>query len=326
MKWVDYAGYLDQRPTLACVLVFLSGLAKLATLISPFFLPLSILTFLGLSYAALATLSGRYRLGFILFILIILPADGLSYWILHAKQIEDPVSQHLGFLSGLGVLSTLLIYVGAILFSKRAEWGAWLEVMALGFALLIAILHGFHPAISEFWSSLLFQMQTWNTKASALSSQGGGLSELQIQAIQIVKLYMTGLVATVVLLSTLFLVGFARAWQSALNPALAFRVEIANVRFQYLTGILFLAALIASYYDNQVVLDMMPVLVFIFFLSGLSYVHFLFQQWSNPNSRIWLVCFYMLIVIVAGVSIKFLAGLGLMDVFLNFRQNRVAKN
>lgn len=325
-RWSDIANDLDKRPGLACVLVFLCGVSKLSTLISPFFLPLTLFSFLGLAYASLVTLKGRYGLGLLLFSLIILPVDGFSYFILHNKSTNDPLTLHAGNLALFSALGTLLAYAGTVIFSKRNDFGAWLEVMALVLALFIAILHSLYPNISEYWATELLKIQTWNTKAADISAQGGGLTEVELQAIQMIKPYMTGILASCVLLSNLFLMGFARAWQSRLDETILFKQEITNIRLQYLTAILFLGALIANYYNNRAAQDLLPILVLIFFISGFSFIHFLYHKWENPNKIFWMVFFYFLIALLAGVSIKFLAGLGLMDVFLNFRKSHLEKN
>lgn len=323
MRIVEYTRYLNQRPMLACILVFLAGLLKVTVLISPLFFPLTFFSFLAMCFAALTVLSGSFFLGLLLMLLVMLPADGLPLVLLLSSK--DKVQNfNLWIVGGIAILSNMMIYANAVLLNREVGWGRLLEINALFFALIICILHVIYPDIIQFWEKQLLLLQTLNTPAHVLSSQGGGLNEMQIQMINTVKIYINGMIASAVLLSALVLLLFSRAWQNILTQDFSWRKEIANVRLQYLTGILFLAAVIAGYFNNRVITDIMPILLFIFCLAGLSWVHYLFQNWQDPGRTFWIMLFYFFLFFTLSWSVKVLAALGFLDVFFNFRKRLMA--
>jgi uncharacterized protein YybS (DUF2232 family) len=79
---------------------------------------------------------------------------------------------------------------------------------------------------------------------------------------------------------------------------------------------------VLAYYDNRVVLDVMPVLVLLFVAAGLSLIHYFFRQATPAVRLIGLSILYITLLIpnTMFVTMVFVAMLALLDSWLNLRK------
>jgi len=214
------------------------------------------------------------------------------------------------------VVSNILVWLYAILLRQYNNWSLILELSILLGVVIIGAVHCFNPDIQNWWGT---QLTAYFTKATAMMN---GLPsadiKMQLQAVDLIKPYATGLVTVSLLCNGLLQLALARWWQAALFAPGTLRQELYHIRFGYVVGVLFVAVLLLSLGGNATVLDMRPVFYGLFFIAGLSLVHCLLA--SAKYSWFWLVLVYIALIVLFPKSAMVLAVFALLDVLLDLRR------
>lgn len=214
------------------------------------------------------------------------------------------------------VVSNILVWLYAILLRQYSNWSLILELSILLGVVIIGAVHFFNPDIQNWWST---QLTAYFTKATAMMN---GLPsadiKMQLQAVDVIKPYATGLVTVSLLCNGLLQLALARWWQATLFAPGTLRQELYHIRFGYVVGVLFIAVLLLSLLGNATVLDMRPVFYGLFFIAGLSLVHCLLA--ATKYSWFWLVLVYIALIVLFPKSAMVLAVFALLDVLLNLRR------
>lgn len=237
----------------------------------------------------------------------------LSYYMAHppADQAE------MAFIAVLTiVVSNLVVWLYAILLRKYNNWSLILELSLLLSIVIIGAVHLFIPDIQAWWGK---QLTVYFTKATA------GLNELQktditmqLQAVNVIKPVATGLVVLSILFNGLLQLVLARWWEVTLFAPGTLRRALYQIRFGYVVGVLFIAAIALSFWgDFAAAIDMQPVFYGLFFIAGLSLVHCVLS--STRYNWLWLILVYIALIIFFPKSVVVIALFALLDVLLDLR-------
>jgi len=195
----------------------------------------------------------------------------------------------------LSVSGNVLTWAFAVMLRRNSSWSLIIQVAALLGVLVISVIHLVYPGVADWWAS---QMQTFYNQSAALTGlikpeQPAPLGESQIDTINAIKHFATGIVVAFVLLTAVTQVVVARWWQAVMfNPG-SLRRELHSIHLSQLAGILFIISLVFYYLENSVVLDILPVLCLLFSAAGLSLVHYLCGLMEPSKGRFWLSILYI---------------------------------
>ena len=122
------------------------------------------------------------------------------------------------------------------------------------------------------------------------------MTEGQLDTINTIRHFATGIVTAFVLFTAMIQVIIARWWQVAIVKRGRMGKELQYIRLSHLAGVLFLASIIFSYLENRVVLDILPVLCLLFGAAGLSLIHYLCGLMGGRRGRFWLTLLYVALI------------------------------
>ncbi len=201
------------------------------------------------------------------------------------------------------------------------------QTISLALAVQVAVLlagvvvigiHGLIPDPAAWWRDMLTNM----IRQSQLDKSGMEQMGLIMQR---VAPYMTGIVASALMLSALLGLVVGRWWQSLLYNPGGFSQEFCALHLGNRTAYLSLAVLAASLFGQYVLganlvaiaTDLLVVLVIIYALQGLSVAH---AVGRTVRWLAWgLMLVYVLLAILPPFIVVALAGIGFADSWMNFR-------
>lgn len=224
---------------------------------------------------------------------------------------------------GVAVLSNILTWVFSVMLLRRTGWSALLQIAALLGVLAVSIAHLTYPAIADWWGTQLtsYYMQASQTMSGVMKVTTATMSsDTQLETINSTKQIATGVMVVGVLFNAILQLVIARWWQAAVFSPGSLRRELQRIRLRPLTGVMFVLGLSLTYYGNSVVLDMMPVLCSLFFVAGLSLIHFLFGMMTSNTRWFWLMMLYFVLIFAMPVSFVMVAVLALFDIWVDFRK------
>lgn len=212
------------------------------------------------------------------------------------------------------VLGNILVWLYAILLRRYDNWSLILELSIIMSVVIIGAVHIFNPDIQNWWST---QLTAYFAKATA--GMPSTDIKMQLQAVDVVKPFATGLVTLSILLNGLLQLLLARWWEVIMfaTPG-TLRKELYNIRFGYVVGVLFALVLLLSFASNTIALDIRPVFYGLFFIAGLSLVHCLLSP--AKYGWLWLVLIYIALIVLFPKSIMVVALFALLDVLLDLRR------
>ncbi len=215
------------------------------------------------------------------------------------------------------VVSNVLVWVYAILLRRYDNWSLILELSVLVSVVIIGAVHIFNPDIQNWWGT---QLTAFFAKATAgMTGMPNSDVVMQVQVVNVIKPFATGLAALSILLNGLLQLLLARWWEVIMfaTPG-TLRKELYNIRFGYVVGALFVAIVLWSFSGDAMALDIRPVFYGLFFIAGLSVVHYLLA----PAKYGWfgLVLVYIALILLFPKSIMAVAVFALLDVLLNLRR------
>lgn len=270
----------------------------------------------GIVFAAFVTLT-RGALEGAIFLIAATLADPILFYVSGSDATLSVLAIWIGV--GAATLSNVLTWVFALMLRRHTSWSAMAQIAALASVFVISLVHLADPNIAAWWASQLTQMHIL-ANASHLS-----LTEEQVDFINSTKQFATGSIIAAIVVSALLKLSIARWWQAAVYHRGALRRELHNIRLSRLAGILFAFGLVMDYLGNGVVVDIMPVVYLLFAAAGLSLVHYFFRLMRSSSVWLWLSIFYATLFLTFAVSIKFLALLGFMDIWLDLRKRSKVK-
>jgi hypothetical protein len=221
------------------------------------------------------------------------------------------------------IASNVLTWLFAIMLRQYSYWNLTLEVAALVGIFAVIAAHIVYPGIQDWWQT---QLTAYLSKAASnvdLVKPDAETIAAQVELVGIMKQYATGLVIASLLFNALLQLLIARWWQAVMfNPG-ELRKELHQIRLSYATGILFVIGAVLSYGRVEMAMDIMPVLLMVFFIAGLSLLHYLIA----PTNFSWmlLILMYMAVMWLFPVSIVIVSFIALLDTTVNIRQRITRK-
>lgn len=212
----------------------------------------------------------------------------------------------------VAVVSNILMWIFATMWRRKTSFTIILQIAALAGVLVISLLHLVYPDISNWWGQ---QLQHYFTTASKLLAK----NEAQIEQINASKYYATGILVSGILFAAMVQLICAKWWQVVLFKRDSLKKELHYIKLNSLAGVLFLLALISSYWGNAVISDIMPVLYLLFASAGLSLVHYLFSLMQSQTKFFWLLLIYFMLILASSTVVVLLAGLAFFDIWLDIR-------
>jgi len=119
------------------------------------------------------------------------------------------------------------------------------------------------------------------------------LGESQLETINVIKNYATGIITAFILVTAMVQVVVARWWQVVVVNHSRLGKELQYIHLTRLAGILFILSLGCYYLENRVVLDILPVLCLLFSAAGLSAIHYVCGTMEPRKGRFWLSILYV---------------------------------
>ena len=271
-----------------------------AALLALAFAALPIFNWLAVIIMALVTLRKGVQAGGIILLCVILPA---VVWML----IDQ--SQLAVFNVALGAVVVWLL--AAVLY-KTYSW-TWVLVAAALIAMVaIAILHGYIDNINAWWQQkMLSYLQAVNTDMQV------DVTQQKAAILQLAKI-ATGIQAGAILLINAVWLVMARYWQAVLfNPG-KLRSELHGIRMPQWTSLLLVVIVgLAALTKWPVIIDMLPALMVVFALAGLSLAHFIVA--ARQLHWILLLVFYAALIFALPYMGVALVMIALSDSLFNIR-------
>jgi hypothetical protein len=198
----------------------------------------------------------------------------------------------------LTVTSNILTFAFAVLLRRRWSWSAILQIAALLGVLVISVIHLAYPDVAGWWAEQIthFYNQSADMAGVAATSQAESQGATQLDTINTIKSFATGIVVSFVLFTAIIQVMLARWWQVVIVNRGRLGKEMHYIRLSRLAGVLFFASIIFCYLENRVVLDILPVLCLLFGAAGLSLIHYLCGLMEPAKGRFWLSIMYVALI------------------------------
>ncbi|MDR3476949.1 MAG: hypothetical protein P4M14_02820 [Gammaproteobacteria bacterium] len=213
--------------------------------------------------------------------------------------------------------SNVLTWLFAVLLRQYSSWSLVLQLTAFVSIVAIAVVHVIYPDIQNWWATQLanYFVKTLQATGQVNPDDVKPDSTMIVQLVSIAKPYATGMVIAFLTFNALLQLLLARWWQAAMfNPG-GLRKELMGVRMGYTAGATFIIGLMLSYWGNEVVVDVMPVIYLTFGLAGFSLMHCLFAK--VKFGWFWLVLAYIIVMIFGFTPIAIVA---LLDTWFDFRK------
>lgn len=247
----------------------------------------------------------------------------------------------------LTALGNILTWAFAVMLRRDCSWSFILQMAALAGVLAISVLHLIYPDIAGWWSTQLqsFYKQSVTLAAAVQGETVPALGGQQMDTINVIKNFATGILTAFVLLTAIIQVIVGRWWQISVRKGTRLGKELQYIHLSRTAGGLFMLALVFYYLENSVVLDILPVLCLLFSAAGLSLMHYICGQMEPSRGRFWLSLLYIalmysltmiamlplfsalnlilpvvLAVMILSASIIAFVALGLFDVWFDLRK------
>ena len=206
-------------------------------------------------------------------------------------------------------INCVVIWLMAVIFRRHEAWVLLLELSALCAIVLVALIHFWVPQLDAIWHKLLIEASSQIAHMGAL-----GISAKQLQEflLRFVKPIATGMVVVLLWLKCGFSLMWARWWQLRLRqPQESFSIEFARLRFsRWVACLAAVVCLAAAVLRWPVLIDMVPVWVFLFVLSGFAVLHDLSARLGGG--------YHFLVVGVYGCALVFGPEVALVVALLGF--------
>lgn len=258
----------------------------------------------GILIAAFMTLCVGIFEGAVFTLAATLPSLILFIWIqVYLGGTQEAASMSNWATIVLTVAGNFLTWAFAVLLRRKCSWTFILQTAALSGVLVISVVHLVYPHVADWWAGQLTSIDQMASSysqspdvAASLSKESQHLEPLkgsQLDVINTVKGFATGIVTAFALFAAVFQVALARLWQVTVVNHGRMGRELQYVRLSHLAGMLFIASIVFYYLENLVVLDILPVLFLLFSVAGLSLVHYICGLMEPTRGRFWLSVLYI---------------------------------
>jgi hypothetical protein len=210
------------------------------------------------------------------------------------------------------------VFILSMVLRDFASWKLTFEVGALVGLAIVCFVHYWIPDLQSYWIHLFETINGELKKDLALKVSVPNQEAL----FSLWASVATGVQVSYNLFRAVSYLALARWLQSMLYHPGGLQQELISIRLGISSFLVLFTLSVLCVFKIHLVLDMLPVVLTVFFLAGLSLMHFFFatQRTSSFWSIGWVVGYYILLVllfnIVALVTILFAA----IDVFINFRR------
>lgn len=205
----------------------------------------------------------------------------------------------------------------AALLNKYGSWALVLEVGVVIAAVVVLILHFAFPDIHNWWVTQLSNIMSNIANESAeMKSAVTSLSAAKKMAP-----IATGLLVFMFLAGTIIQLAVARWWSYLLKKQTkkpVFAREFAEIRIGALLSICAVATFLMASFKFPAFIDLLPVMLFPFFIGGLSLLHWL--TLGKPKAVPIMVLIYVGIIFLPQYVIFTLAVVGFFDSWGDFRK------
>jgi len=218
-----------------------------------------------------------------------------------------------------GVLcGSLVSWLLAIVLCQTRSWVTLLQAGALLGMIAVVAIHGVMPDINGYWYNLLNTYYTDAKTALTLQLTAADLKTI----IVILARLATGVQAVILLFIALINILIARWWQSTLyNPGGLSR-ELQQIRLGISADLMLVAIVVAVFMGFTMAWDLLPLILTLFLVAGLSLFHSLAQK----TKAAWAVLlgFYGLLILFFPYIGVLTIVLAVADTFVNFRSRLMA--
>lgn len=263
----------------------------------------------GIVILAFITLRKGPQQGLIILLVTALPS--LLFW-----------SVGTGFLWVIIVLSgNLLTWILAVVLRETSDWGKVLLVTLLFVLIVVTVVHLLVPDLQGYWYSILQKIYAEANKDVDMLMQVPPVNAKRYFS-DMARMIMPMLILTQVLLALTNLL-LARWWQANMfNPG-GLGKELYQIRLSLWCSVILLVTIIALYMGIPAGWDILPILIFMYFLVGVVVFHSLIE--FRKAKTMWLWLFFGLVVLLFPYSFVIVACLGIADSFVDFRA-RIARS
>ncbi len=234
-----------------------------------------------------------------------------------APQTDD---QFIFIATGAIIAINVLTWLLSVVLRRFANWSWVVEIATYVGIVLVCVIHLIYPDLSAWWST---QLTAYFNKTAVMVGQlvpdGASSTEaVSAEMIANVKRFVTGFLVASIVFNALLQLVLARWWQSVIfNPG-ALQRELHQVRLSYISVAMFVLVSILAYLENALGLDLLPVLITAFGMSGMSLIHRLVL--SNRAAWFWLTLIYISILLMFPLGLMLVAMVGVFDSLLDLRK------
>jgi len=223
------------------------------------------------------------------------------------------------------LIGNVLTWFLAVTLRETMNWSR-VFLASIVFAIVaVCILHLLVPDIHSFWLEFLpkFYKQA-NIDTNILFS--GSSTDLKSNLLTAAKM-ITPIIVLLQVLQSLTNLVIARWWQAnVFNPG-GLSKELLNIRLSIWATSALIATAAAIYMGVAVGWDVLPVIIFLFFLAGLVVVHNLLKRAKVNPVRVWLFYGVVILLSLYSVSVRsiviistiMIIGLGVTNTFVDIR-------
>lgn len=272
-----------------------AGLLALVFALLPFFNWLSVIIM------ALVTLRRGAKEGLVILFCVLLPS---IVWVLYTKN--ETILLNI-------VIGATAIWIMASVLHKTHNWSRVLILGAFIGSVIIVLLHNYIPDMNAWWQQKMLASLQKVGKEIPINSSAEFANIKQISVVA------TGLQASAILLIDLVWLVIARYWQSMLYNPGKLRPELHNIRLpRWTTFAVAMMFLFAWLSKLPMLIDMLPLWLLIFAVTGLSVIHSIVA--ARKMSWMWLVVLYAMLFFSLPYMIVALAMVAMSDSWFNVRR------
>jgi len=226
------------------------------------------------------------------------------------------------YVSGLFLLSSWLPIFGISLVLGYTQSLALSLLAASGLGIMLVL--GTYLVLPD--PALWWQQMIEPFLASLEQQPGWQLDQAQTQSLMSsLSGMMTGLIAAGFSLNVMLGLLIGRAWQAKLYNPGGFASEFTQLKLGKSAAILITISMIVSISplgeSLAILQDCLPVMLAVFSLQGLSVIHAVVRQ--QQKHKFWLVAVYVLLIVILPQMMVFLAIIGVLEQWFNFRRHSI---
>lgn len=201
----------------------------------------------------------------------------------------------------------------AILLQKHRSWGLVLELVATIGVITIVALHFIFPNLHQWWVNQLTDYLNEIGKASSFKS---GITPGSL--VKRISPFATGLVSFFFVSGVILELALASFWQSIIVPTVSFGKQFIQTRIGKFSAMASILLLILALLEVTVAIDALPLVIFPFFVAGISLIHFLTRLKEAMLGVI--IVMYIGIIFLPIFFISALAAIGFIDSWIDIRK------